>query len=515
MKSLVKHTTKVLLLFALVFIGSACTEGFDNLNVSPTAVQQDRVDENLLFTRSLVYGALRYTEFQRAQQLYANHYVQYYSVAVDYFQTGRYISRNDWSTAYWNAAYSDFGMQAQQVIEVTSANPEKVNKTAIARIWKVFIMHRLTDFFGDIPYTEAFSGDITPAYDTQESIYIAMLEELDLAVQSFDQSKTLGFGSADVIYGGNIAKWIAFANSLRLRLAMRVSEVAPTLAEEHVRAVISDGRLIADVRDGAIMPYGRDFGNATENLQPMAILRSFNEYRVSTTLLDFLQENQDPRLPMYVEPIESGEYVGLQNGLNPEEINDINRDDYSKESLLISNQYAPTILLGHAEVEFLLAEAAVRGWNAADAKTHYDNGVRSAIEFWVNVNENLRTRIAESDAAALPDVELASDAISNYLAQPNIAFNSANAIEQIITQKWLANISQGFESWAEYRRTGFPRLNPIPNTDGLSETGGSTPPSRVRYPIEEETLNGANYDAAVARQGADLMTTKIWWDVKD
>lgn len=514
MKSLVKHTTKVLLL-ALVCFASACTEGFDNLNVSPTAVQQDRVDENLLFTRSLVYGALRYTEFQRAQQLYANHYVQYYSVAVDYFQTGRYISRNDWSTAYWNAAYSDFGMQAHQVIEITSANPDKVNKTAIARIWKVFIMHRLTDFFGDIPYSEAFTGDITPAYDTQEQIYVAMLEELAAAVESFDQSKTLGFGSADVIYGGNIGKWIAFANSLRLRLAMRVSEVAPTLAEEHVRAVISDGRLIADVRDGAIMPYGRDFGNATENLQPMAILRSFNEYRVSTTLLQILQGNQDPRLALYVEPIESGEYAGLQNGLNPEEINDIDRDDYSKESLLISNQYAPTILLSHAEVELLLAEASVRGWNAGDAKTHYENGVRSSIQFWLNVRDNLLGRVSESEAAALPQIELSSEAISNYLAQPAIAFNNASAIEQIITQKWLANISQGFESWAEYRRTGFPRLNPIPNTDGLSETGSSLPPSRVRYPIEEETLNRANYEAAVARQGADQMTTKLWWDVKD
>lgn len=514
MKSLVKNTIKVLLL-AVIFLGTACTEGFDDLNVSPTAVQQDRVDENLLFTRSLVYGALRYTEFQRAQQLYANHYVQYYSVAVDYFQTGRYISRNDWSTAYWNAAYSDFGMQAQQVIEVTTKNPDKVNKTAIARIWKVFIMHRLTDFFGDIPYTEAFSGDITPAYDTQESIYIAMLEELDAAVQSFDGSKTLGFGSADVIFGGNVSKWIAFANSLRLRLAIRVSDVAPALAEQHVRAVIADGRLIADVRDGAIMPYGRDFGNATENLQPMAILRSFNEYRVSNTLLDILRDNNDPRLAMYVEPIESGEYVGLQNGLNPEEINDINRDDFSKESLLISNQYSPTILLSHAEVEFLLAEASVRGWNAASAQMHYENGVRSAIEFWVNVDQDLRNRLSESDAAALPEINLAADAIDNYLAQPAISFNSATAIEQIITQKWLANISQGFESWAEYRRTGFPILNPIPNTDGLSETGSSLPPSRVRYPIEEETLNGANYDAAVARQGADQMTTKIWWDVNN
>ena len=514
MKSLVKLSTKVLLL-ALIIMASACTEGFDELNVSPTAVQQDRFDENLLLTRSLVYGALRYTEFQRAQQLYANHYVQYYSIAVDYFQTGRYISRNDWSTDYWNAAYSDFGMQAQQVIEITSKNPEKVNKTAIARIWKVFIMHRLTDFFGDIPYSEAFSGDITPAYDTQENIYTAMLEELDAAVQSFNGSKTMGFGSSDVIFGGNVAKWINFANSLRLRLAIRVSDVAPALAEQHVRAVIADGRLIADVRDGAIMPYGRDFGNATENLQPMAILRSFNEYRVSTTLLDLLEDNQDPRLAMYVEPTEGGQYAGLQNGLNPEEINDLNRDDYSKESQLISNQFSPTILLSHAEVEFLLAEASVRGWNAGSAQTHYENGVNSAIQFWVDVDADLRSRISESDATVLPDINLADDAIANYLAQPAIAYDPSRAIEQIITQKWLANISQGFESWSEYRRTGFPRLNPIPNTDGLSETGSSLPPSRVRYPIEEETLNGANYDAAVARQGADLMTTKIWWDVKD
>jgi hypothetical protein len=505
---------KIVVIAVLLFtIPNACTENFDRINVSPTAVQQDRFNENLLFTRSLVYGALRYTEFQRAQHLYANHYIQYYATSVGFFETDRYITRNDWLTDYWNAAYADFGMQCKQAIDIASKNPDKINKVAIARIWKVFIMHRITDLWGDVPYTDAFTGKITPQYESQSEIYPKMLNELRDAVASFDPSKTLTFGSSDLIYGGSINSWIRFGNALRLRLAMRISNVAPALAEQHVKEVLNDGRLISSNTESAVMRYGRDFGNADENVQPMALIRSFNEYRASKTLVDFLQNNNDPRLRIYIDPaVVGGQFVGLQNGLSPEALNNLNVNSYSKESLIISNLYAPSSLLIYPEVLFLRAEAVVKGWATGSAQQFYEEGIRASINYWVDVNQNLRTRVPATDIAAMPVINISEADITTYLQRPAIVYNPAKALEQIITQKWLANINQGFEAYADYRRTGFPLLNPIPNAGGLSETGGSSMPVRLRYPADEQVLNRVNYQQAVANQGPDLMTTKVWWD---
>jgi hypothetical protein len=294
---------------------------------------------------------------------------------------------------------------------------------------------------------------------------------------------------------------------------MRISNADPALAEQQVRDVLEDGRLISSNAESAQMPYGRDFGNADENIQPMSLIRSFNEYRTSNTLVDFLKEHNDPRLPLYVEPIESGEYVGLPNGLNPAEVNDLNPNNFSRESQLISNPFAPSVLLSYTEVLFLRAEAALKGWDSGNgAQAYYEAGIRSSINFWLDTRENLLSRVPEGGAGAIPDTVITMVTIDAYLEGPGIQFDANRALEQIITQKWLANINQGFEAYADYRRTGFPVLNPIPNTDGASETGGSEVPRRVRYPIEEQSLNRINYEAAVARQGPDQPTTRMWWD---
>ena len=492
----------------------ACTSDFEEINKSQTGLTADRFDEDLLFTRSLVYGALRYTEYQRAQQLYAHHYIQYYSVSVPYFPTDRYVTRNDWLTAYWREAYADFGMQAQQVIDLTESNPAKSNKTSIARIWKVFIMHRLTDFWGDVPYFEAFQGDVTPAYTPQGQIYEDMLTVLEEEAANLATPSTESFGNADVVYQGDRNLWIKFANSLRLRLAMRLSEVNPALSQQHVSAVLSKDNLIADNSESALLPYGKDFGNATENIQPMSVLRNFNEYRVSNTLVDFLQENDDPRLPLLVEPNEEGNYAGLPNGLNPEQLSALDLSNFSRDTDIIANQAAPTGLLIYPEVLFLKAEAVLRGWAPGSAQQFYEDGVRASINYWNNLYLDLKNTLPAEEADALPAITVTDSAISAYVAQPAIAYNAATGLEQIITQKWVALLNQGFEAYAEYRRTGFPALNPIPNTNGESETGGTTVPVRVQYPAEEQTLNRIEYNAAVARQGPDLPTTRVWWDVQ-
>ena len=487
---------------------AACTDKFDELNVSPIALQEDRINENLLFTRAQVYGMLRYTEFQRAQHLYGNHYIQYYAMSVDKFETGRYLTVDSWLNDYWTAAYSDFGKQCFEVIKLTEDEPSKINKTAIAKIWQVFIMHRITDFWGDVPYTEAFDGNLFPRYDSQEIIYLSMLDRLKSAAASLDPAAPFGFGSSDLIYGGDIDLWKRFANSLRLRLAMRISDVNPTLAEQHVKELLAENLFIDNNDQTAKINYGRDQGGADENVQPMALIRSFNEYRASNTLVDILQDSNDPRLVLYIEPV-SGNYVGLRNGLNPTEIAAITPNSYSKESNIISNVYAPSAAMQYSEVCFLKAEAALKGWGG-DAKTEYEKGITASVNYWLDVYDYLGERV---DASSLPAIAITDQDILDYIAQPEVAYDAAKALEQIITQKWIANISNGFESWAEYRRTGFPTLNAIPNTDGLSETGSSAVPTRVKYPIEEQSLNRDSYNGAILTQ-PDLVTARVWWDTK-
>ncbi len=504
--------SSIFILFILV-VGS-CTSDFDEINRSQTGLTGDRFEEDLLLTRSLVYGALRYTEYQRAQQLYTQHYMQYYAVSVSYFPTDRYVTRNDWLTAYWREAYADFGMQCQQVIELTEGNVLKSNKTSIAKIWKVFIMHRITDFWGDVPYFEAFTGDITPAYTPQEEIYQDMLSVLKEEAVKLATPSTENFEAADVIYNGDRGLWIKFANSLRLRLAMRLSNVNPTLAQQHVSEVLAEDNLITNNTESAVLPYGKDFGNAIENVQPMSVLRNFNEYRMSNTLVDFLKDNNDPRLELFVEPTEGGEYEGLQNGLNPEQINVSDLANFSRDSNIISNQATPTGLMIYPEVLFLKAEAALRGWGTGSAQQFYEDGIKASIDYWNTIYTTLKNTLPAEEADALPNLAITDITISDYIAEPAVAYNSATGLDQIITQKWVALLNQGFEAYAEYRRTGFPKLNPIPNTNGESETGGTSLPIRVKYPAEEQTLNRIEYNIAIGRQGPDLPTTSVWWDIQ-
>ncbi|QCK16755.1 SusD/RagB family nutrient-binding outer membrane lipoprotein [Mangrovivirga cuniculi] len=502
----------IILLSLAISVTFSCTDDFEELNKNDNAVTGDRIDVDLLFTRATVYGALRYTEFQRAQHLYTNQYIQYYATSVDYFQTDRYITRNDWLTAYWTEAYVDYGMQTQQVINLTEEDETLSNKTNIARIWKAFLVHRITDLWGDVPYFEAWTGNTTPEYTPQEEIYLDMLNELKEAESLLDPSKD-SFDGADLIYGGDVNLWAKFANSLRLRLAMRLSEVAPAVAEEHVSEILAEGNIIASNSESAIMPYGRDFGNFDESVQPMSLIRSFNEYRASNTLVDYLKENNDPRLELFIAPAENtGEYTGLQNGLNPSEINVLNVDDFSRESLIVSSPSAPSVLLSYSEVQFLQAEAALRGWTSGNTQEFYEEGITSSINFWISVYEDLQTRLPQSDVENLPEIDITNAEIEAFLAGAGVSYNPNFALEQIITQKWLSYINQGFEPYAEYRRTGYPVLNEIPNTDGLSETGGTEVPVRLRYPAEEQALNNTNYEEAISRQGPDLPTTHIWWD---
>lgn len=502
----------VLLVVPTVFSGC----DFGSINDDPTS--PNTIDPNLLFTRSIVYGTLRYDVYQRSQHLFGNMYAQYVANLVPNFPTDRYETGgayDDWAQSFWNTSYAAFGgvanvgenvsnpgINIQQAIELTQGDPQLVNKTAIARIWKVWLLHRVTDTWGDVPYSEAFQGDEgnrTPAYDPQEAIYRDMLSTLDEAADAIDPSITdagFRFGDADVLFEDDLTKWRRFAHSLRLRLAIRASEAAPDLADNHVRDVLSSGEVMQSNDDSARLIMGTAEGEFV-NTNPLSIIAGFGDDRVSALAVQILSERNDPRIGEIADttitfPRDGVLYRGLPNGLSAAELNGIQSFRYSRIGDRFREPDYPVSVILYPEVEFLRAEAALRGWTSTTAQEHYEAGIRASLAMY-----------GIEDPAT----------VDAYLQEPNVAWPASGSfedrLEAIITQKWIAIYTQGFEAWAEHRRTGYPELLPI---SGPGATGGEVP-TRILYPNVERTLNTANVDAAAQRIGGDSPTTRVWWDV--
>ena len=496
------------LALALVAVPACDFGDFGDLNDDPT--RADAVSPQFLLTRALVYGTLRYDVYQRSQHLFGSMYAQYVANLVPNWPTDRYETGgpyDDWATAFWQASYASYsgvqfigenvsnsGVNTQQAIELTEGDPNLVNINAQARIWKVYLFHRVTDAWGDVPYSEALQGDEglrTPVYDPQEAIYRDMLATLESAAAALNPSiASPGFrlGSADVLFGDDLEAWRRFANSLRLRLAMRTSEVAPDLAREHASEAIASGVMASNL-DAARLVMGTAEGRFV-NKNPLSIIAAFENDRVSETLVTKLQALDDPRLFVYADSTlnrrDPVRLRGLPNGLGATALSGVRRTEYSKLGATLRADDWPVAVMLYPEVAFLQAEAALRGWGPGSAQAFYESGVRASLAMY---------GLADSADA--------------YLAQPEVAWDEAAPfeakLEAIITQKWIALFTQGFEAWSEYRRTGYPRLQAIP--------GGGEVPARILYVNEEYNANTANVEAAAARIGGDQITTHVWWDV--
>jgi hypothetical protein len=487
---------------------------FGDLNEDPTRASE--ISPQFLFTRSLVYGSLRYDVYQRGQHLFGSMYAQHFANLIPTWPTDRYESGgvyDDWATAFWRSSYasyggiqfvgenvSNFGINNEHVLRLTAGRPEMLNMNAQARIWKAFYFHRITDMWGDVPYSEAFRGDegiLTPRYDTQEEIYrdlLRLLREAAADINPTPGPQTVRMGSADVLYGDDLQRWRRFANSLRLRLAMRLSEVDPDLARQNVQEALAGG-VMETLEQSARLRMGTTEGRFV-NRNPLAVIQLFDDDRVSALMVDKLVERQDPRLQVYADSIEARRdpvrFRGLPNGLSAADLSGIRRVNYSKLGLTVRGDNWPVPLLTYPEVRFLQAEAALRGWGPGTPREHYEAGIRASMNMYGIMN---------------------SGAIDTYLQRLNVAYPEAGSFEEqleaIITQKWIALFTDGFEAWAEVRRTGYPRLRPV---DG-GATGGQLP-RRVLYVREEYNTNASNVQAAANRIGGDTMLSRVWWDVR-
>lgn len=522
-----QHAKRLCGLVLAVSLLAGCDNGFEEMNIDPNAVTDPNVDN--LFSYNIMQVSGTGFENHRANLIYAGAMIQHFASLTTYWSGDKYLFNNQYSAAYFETAYRSHVKELEQIIAEVEEDPELSNKYNIARIWRVFVYHRITDLYGDVPYFSAGNGyleaEYSPSYDLQSEIYMDMLNELNEAAQALDPAKA-SFEAADFIYSGDVNQWRKFAYSMMLRLGMRLTKVDPASAENYVRMAIAGGVFtsnedIADIphTDGPL-DINRNLDGRTietQELDPTNLQGRANS-KLSSTFIDFLRDNNDPRLPVFAtlwqgnaDPTDLPTYSdpalqkGLPNGYDANNISSIipgwgTTDSlplYSEPNLnTVASSAAPTILQSYAEVEFLLAEAALRGWGTGTAAAHYTNGVTAAMEH-MSLYGALGTI---SDAA-----------ISQYLtANPYNAAGSMEAqMEQIHTQFWAATFLNSYEAYANWRRTGYPALTPT-NYPG-NETGGVIP-RRLIYPQSEASVNAVEYNAAVAVQGPDQFTTRIWWD---
>ena len=391
--------------------------------------------------------------------------------------------------------------------KIIDGNPTLPSTSQPALIMREWIFQNMTDLWGDIPYSEALKGDAStpnfkPTYDAQQTIYNGMIANLKSAATALaggNSAADPGLGNADPIYKGDVTKWIKLANSLRARMAMRLSQADPAKAQAELTSALA-GAFTSNA-DNAKLNWP---GDGVYDNPWASNFSTRDDHRVSKTLIDQLVSTNDPRLPIFAQPTKADPtvYAGMQNGLD----NTFTATYFNTTSRpgtifypgattygtfgTSAGKATPSYIMTYAEVSFLKAEAAMRGWGgftAAQAATFYNDGVTASITQWGGTAAQAAT----------------------YLAQASVAFNPTTGLQQIGTQKWIALFTQGTEAWSEYRRTGFPTtITPGPKM--YSDTPGIA--MRLLYPPAEQAVNQAGLDAAIARQGADLTTTKVWWD---
>jgi hypothetical protein len=360
------------------------------------------------------------------------------------------------------------------------------NYKGVAHILRAWNFQLITDAFGAAPYKDAgkITEDQSPDYDNQQDIYHGIINELDSALTQLNESGPAISG--DVIYNNDITKWKKFANSLKLRIALRISDAEPDLSKQLVSEVLNskDG-LINSNAETAQFVY-----QASPNWNPVANnFSTRNDYRISKTIVDELYALNDPRLPVYASlPTDTSvkKYVGVPNGLTTSDANSLGLAKTSLPGAYFSAASAPAVIQSYSEVLFLRAEAAARGFSTEDAATLYQQAITASLNQYGITN---------------------STVVDEYLQQPSVQYNAGNFKASIGQQKWIALFGEGLEAFAEWRRLNYPVLQAA-----VAGIYGDKIPVRFIYPSKEQTLNGDSYQQAVAEQGTDDLFTHLWFD---
>lgn len=466
----------------------SCTKDFKEKNANPDAITD--VTPDLLLT-----GILRTAVNQMVDQSWGiGNIVIQHTAKIQFVSEDRYT----WGdrSGLWNSVYDN--MRNVQLLVSLGENNNAPNYKAVAMVMRAWMYSLATDAYGDIPYSEAtqgIGGILQPKYDSQESVYAGILNDLETANATFDPAAGTIVG--DIIYGGDLNKWQKLANSLRLRYLMRISNKKDVKAA--MQAIV-DNPSSTPIFEGNGDNGTLQYLTSAPNQFPLYTTRSgsFDEFRLSKTLDEKLKSFNDPRIAVFAQPTDAGGiYSGVPNGLNevsalaynggPNNISRVGDLFYKGAITPTGLNVAKGYVMGYPELQFILAEAVKKGLvtTGESAQWHYEEGIKAAFAYV---------------ATAMP---------GDYLTRTGVAYNDANALELIGTQKWISLFFTGLEAWFDWRRTNIPAL-----VAGADNVNNDRIPVRFAYPRSEQTLNPENRNAAVSAQGwsEDTYNEKVWWD---
>lgn len=494
----IKFTLITLLGALFIIMAQSCTDHFDQLNTDPGLVDSNNVDPGMLFTRSVHNGVYNIVNSPGGQIVreYAGIYVNQSS--------GNIFNNRNFANPF-QGMYVNELITISEMIRMTEGEEWFANYNAIGRIWRVWLYQQVTDTYGDIPYFEAVkaqSESVTnPSYDTQQEIYRDMLEQLKQAVTDLQDSEQRGsLGAQDLLYGGDIDMWKQFANSLRLRYALRVRFADEQLAVEHISDVINVPLIADNSQNAFIMTLPENTPN-TVNRHPLFNdeIVHLNPFTCTHTITSNMRADisedldmNDPRLSIFCDPASTdGEYRGhiinLADGYRW--FHDSPNVSHLNERFLQAEQ--PINVLTYAEVQFNVAEARLAGLASGDPQSAYQDGIRASMEFY---------EVDDADISAF----LASSA-------GELSGSAEDQLRQISTQRYLSLFNQTMEGWNEWRRTGYPIIYSSFSNDG--HTGGEVP-RRFTYPDSEHSANVEKLQEAINRLGTDELMSRIWWDAR-
>lgn len=487
---------KLFLILALVFSFTACDQEFEEMNTDPNRISE--ISPEFLFTNA-VRATFR-NVVKNIQYKFGSPYAHVYVPIKNDRQADEYktIYSQDWYNDIFGGIYNSSIRHINESMRILEEGKYKNEiQHAVADVIAVLNYARLTDTFGDIPYTEGGWGQkdiLLPKYDRQEFIYKDILIRLK---NSIDMIKTAdparAFPNADPIYNNDLDKWVRFANSLRLRYAMRMRFVDAGSAEPVIAECLSDVLIEENDQNAKLECVDADDGNL---YNPWSSTYRYWQFKVSEKLVEWLKGTNDPRLPVFAKPNNDGQYIGMPNGLNDQAISDWDTRNTSVPGDVLVARGTPLYEITAAEVYFLRAEAALFLHGPGDANILYREGIRKSMEQW----------------------EVEGNDIDNFLtneSQATLSGTDEEQFEQIGNQMWLALTPNFAESWSYIRRTGYPV---IPKRTASNLQKGDTDgvlPTRLKYPLVEEANNTDNIQEAINAQGPNEISTKIWWDVKD
>ncbi len=508
-----KNIYKSCFAIALILMAVSCDQDFEEINTN--TVDPTSASVNPVF---LLNNAIINTSFSNAQLIYDLGIVQQVIspnsgvlTGANYNQDNRDVTDDHWVKYYENVIKNTGDILGQLQQEDA---PDRPNLVSMTRLVQALTFMILTDEYGDIPYSEAGKGIyeqiVLPKYDAQQDIYLDLIKEVKEAIVGLNSSAAIESG--EIMYGGDIAKWKRFGNSLLLRLGMHLTEADAALAQQTVAEAFAGGVMQSN-DDNYVVRHDNNYSNNNGAL--LNATEANNLYLVDT-FIDFLSNTNDPRLGAltirYVNAASGPEQTQANGSIDPDEQigMPIGYDNASigtvVESLSlpsfyaftqidrfrVAKQAAPMFVVTHSQTQLLLAEAAVRGWVSGQPADYYGAGVRAHMELMV-----------QYDTAS----EIPSADIDAYLAAN--PFDAGRALEQIGEQYWVSCFLNGPEAFANFRRTGFPALTP--NTYPAQDITGNFI-NRLTYPTSEIATNNENLSAAVARMGTDNLDTKVWWD---